>query len=254
MNALIATTETVIGESEVQTVNARDLHEFLQNKDHFSTWIKDRIEQYGFLENQDFVTFSENSEKGRPRIEYAVSLDMAKELSMVERNERGKQARQYFIACERRVKQQPAELTRLDLIKLALDSEEKRLALVAKVEEDAPKVQFYADVAIATNAQSVQEVAKVLGMGPNKLFQFMRDEGLLRRDNMPYQRYVDEGHFRVVERSFEIRGERRTYTRTMVSGKGLILIQRRLQQKTPSLQSLAGHRNGAGFLSMEQSR
>lgn len=77
----------------IQAVNARELHAFLQNKDHFATWIKDRIAQYDFQENQDFVTFSENSEKGRPRLEYAITLDMAKELSMVERNEQGKMAR-----------------------------------------------------------------------------------------------------------------------------------------------------------------
>lgn len=84
-----------------QAVNARELHAFLQNKDHFATWIKDRIAQYDFQENQDFVTFSENSEKGRPRLEYAITLDMAKELSMVERNEQGKMARRYFIECGR---------------------------------------------------------------------------------------------------------------------------------------------------------
>lgn len=89
----------------IQAVNARELHAFLQNKDHFATWIKDRIAQYDFQENQDFVTFSENSEKGRPRLEYAITLDMAKELSMVERNEQGKMARRYFIECERIARQ-----------------------------------------------------------------------------------------------------------------------------------------------------
>ncbi len=70
----------------------------------FADWIKDRIEQYGFIEETDYVAFSQNGEKGRPTVEYAISLDMAKELSMVERNDKGKQARQYFIECERRAK------------------------------------------------------------------------------------------------------------------------------------------------------
>ena len=85
----------VAGQAQ-QTVNARELHAFLENRDHFSTWIKDRISQYGFVENQDFVRYLENSKKplgGRPSMEYALSLDMAKELSMVERNTKGKQAR-----------------------------------------------------------------------------------------------------------------------------------------------------------------
>ena len=83
-----------------QTVNARDLHEFLGAGKMFSHWIKDRIESYGFVENQDFWVFAETGKNplgGRPAIEYALSIDMAKELAMVERNEKGRIARQYFI-------------------------------------------------------------------------------------------------------------------------------------------------------------
>jgi phage anti-repressor protein len=94
-----------IGGRTVPTVNARDLHAFLDNGDHFATWIKDRIDQYGFAENVDFVSYSETSEKGgRPRQEFALSIDMAKELGMVDRSEKGKQVRLYFIEIERRAK------------------------------------------------------------------------------------------------------------------------------------------------------
>lgn len=92
----------------IQAVNARELHAFLQNKRQFSDWIKQRISEYDFVENQDFVSFSQNCEKpkgGRPTTEYAITLDMAKELSMVERNEQGKMARRYFIECERIARQ-----------------------------------------------------------------------------------------------------------------------------------------------------
>lgn len=87
-----------------KAVNARELHQFLGNKREFATWIKQRIEQYGFVENQDFEVFDnfvKNSQGGRPTIEYALSLDMAKELSMVENNEKGRMARKYFIECEK---------------------------------------------------------------------------------------------------------------------------------------------------------
>lgn len=87
-----------------RAVNARDLHAFLESKRDFSNWIKDRIDKYGFVESQDFQVFNnfgENPKGGRPTIEYALSVDMAKELSMVEGNERGKQARRYFIQCEK---------------------------------------------------------------------------------------------------------------------------------------------------------
>lgn len=85
-----------------RAVNARELHQFLESKQDFSTWIKGRIEKFGFAENMDFEVFNKNMENpqgGRPMIEYALSIDMAKELSMVENNEKGRLARKYFIEC-----------------------------------------------------------------------------------------------------------------------------------------------------------
>jgi phage anti-repressor protein len=106
MQNLINIEQKQIGTQFVQSVYARDLHAFLENKDMFAHWIKDRISQFGFVENQDFVSFWENPQKpqgGRPSEEYHLTLDMAKELSMVERTPKGKEARQYFIECERRL-------------------------------------------------------------------------------------------------------------------------------------------------------
>jgi phage anti-repressor protein len=108
MSGLINIEHRNLGTAAVETVNARELHAFLENGDHFATWVRDRINQYGFVDGIDYTTFSANAEKGRPRIEYALSLDMAKELAMVERTEKGKQARQYFIECERQAKERPA--------------------------------------------------------------------------------------------------------------------------------------------------
>ena len=81
-----------------QAVNARELHTFLEVQTRFNDWIAARITDYAFVENQDYVRFTENSVKpqgGRPSIGYFISLDMAKELAMVERNEQGKEARRY---------------------------------------------------------------------------------------------------------------------------------------------------------------
>ena len=83
-----------------QAVNARELHQKLGSKRDFSNWIQDRISKYGFVENQDFEVFNkfvENSKGGRPSKEYALSLDMAKELCMIENNEQGRLFRKYFI-------------------------------------------------------------------------------------------------------------------------------------------------------------
>lgn len=104
--SLIPVTEGSIANTSQQLCNARDLHAFLEVGKDFATWIKGRIEQFEFVENQDFVTFITAPQNGGAgnrglRIEYHLSLDMAKELSMVERTAKGKEARQYFIKCER---------------------------------------------------------------------------------------------------------------------------------------------------------
>ncbi len=96
----------------ITTVSARELHEFLEVGRDFSTWIKGRVEEYKFKENQDFIVFpqiGENPNGGRPQLEYALTLDMAKELCMVEKNEKGREARLYFIECERIAKQSTSE-------------------------------------------------------------------------------------------------------------------------------------------------
>ncbi|MCX6218338.1 antA/AntB antirepressor family protein [Spirosoma sp.] len=126
MNELIRITTNEQG-SEV--VSARELYAFLEVKQQFSDWIKNRIIRYGFREGEDYVSLSKtlesddesifhktmkNSNAGRTATDYALTLDMAKELSMVERNDKGKQARQYFIEAEKALRQvvsQPAQLS-----------------------------------------------------------------------------------------------------------------------------------------------
>lgn len=97
-----------INGEQIQTVNARDLHAFLEVRSRFNDWFASRVKDYGFVENLDFVAFTEKSVKphsgGRPSREYHISLDMAKELSMVERTPKGKEARQYFIKMERKAR------------------------------------------------------------------------------------------------------------------------------------------------------
>lgn len=102
-----------IGDEVVQTVNARDLHKALGVGRDFATWIKDRIADYGFLKNVDYVvaktlentSFPQNWGKpnlgGRPSIDYHITLDMAKELAMVEKTAKGREIRRYFIECEK---------------------------------------------------------------------------------------------------------------------------------------------------------
>ena len=107
--SLIPVIDEFIGEEEQPCVDARTLHQWLKNGDRFSTWIKSRIKTYGFIENEDFVCLSvisetqrANGQKGKAKqTDYLLTLDVAKELSMVENNEQGRAARRYFINCEK---------------------------------------------------------------------------------------------------------------------------------------------------------
>ena len=101
---LIPVFNGLIQNQPVQLCNARELHTFLDIGKDYSTWIKDRINEYGFIQDEDYFIITERT-NGRPRKEYHITLDMGKELGMVERNERGRQIRKYFIECERRASQ-----------------------------------------------------------------------------------------------------------------------------------------------------
>ncbi|EKS9919503.1 antA/AntB antirepressor family protein [Campylobacter coli] len=89
--------------AEINSANAREIFQFLNSEQEYANWIKNRISHYNFIENQDYIIELVYT-KGRPRKEYYVTLDMAKELCMVENNEKGRQARRYFIECEKRLK------------------------------------------------------------------------------------------------------------------------------------------------------
>ncbi|EQA7274781.1 antA/AntB antirepressor family protein [Escherichia coli] len=98
--------EGTISNEPTLLVNARDLHGFLEVGKDFSNWIRARLNEYGFVENLDYILFSPNLAKtpGRRRKDYHLTLDTAKELAMVERNEKGRQIRRYFIECEKKLR------------------------------------------------------------------------------------------------------------------------------------------------------
>jgi len=151
----------------VKTVNARELWDFLDVKRDFSTWIKNRIEQYGFMEGVDFTTTKSIPQNGGTVINYHLSLDMAKELSMVERNDKGRQARQYFIECEKKSKGanlSPAELI-LQQAQRLVDHEKALTKMNSRIDLIEAKQQT-----IQTNYYTVSGYCSLRGI---KLTSFM---------------------------------------------------------------------------------
>ena len=210
----------------IPAVDARELHSFLQVGKDFSTWIKDRIDKYGFVEWDDFSPILGNSTGGRPTVEYALSLDMAKELAMVENNAQGKAARKYFIEVEKRYREeQPKKLTGQALVATALIEANKMLEQqAAQIEAMKPAAQFYADVAGSRDAIPMSQAAKIIGMGigRNRLFTILRDNGVLMANNEPYQKYIDNRWFRVVEQKYTLPdGEVKISIKTLVYQKGI---------------------------------
>lgn len=109
-NELVPVYETDTGE---RVVIARELHEFLEVNSKFADWIKNRITKYGFEEGIDYSSVSNFLESGGRSIEYILKMDVAKELAMVESNDKGSEARKYFIEVEKRFKSQIIDVDRL---------------------------------------------------------------------------------------------------------------------------------------------
>ena len=214
----------------IETVNARDLHLELKVGKVFAAWILERIEKYQFIDGQDFIVISEignNPNGGRPFKEYHISIDMAKELAMVENNEQGRKIRQYFIEVEKRARQltESKPPTGEKLIALALVEAQRFLAQKdAQIESMKPAVQFMADVTGSRDAIEMSQVAKIIGMGygRNKLFELLRENDVLRENNEPYQKYIDAKWFRVIEQQWkDDKGETHITIKTLVYQRGI---------------------------------
>lgn len=218
-----------------KAVSARELHSFLESKQDFSTWIKARIEKYGFVENQDFELFHKFVEQvsgGKHLTEYALSIDCAKEISMVEGNEKGKQARRYFIDCEKAMSHTIQTISRIDLAKMVIAAEEENQRLQIEAKENEHKVLFTNAVIGSASSCLIGELAKVISqnghtIGQNRLFDWLRDNGYLgkngERRNVPNQQYIEQGLFELKKGvRTGIDGVIHTTLTTKVTGKGQV--------------------------------
>lgn len=234
MKELISISESFFSGERIQTVNARELHEKLKVGSRFNDWIRNRIEKYGFTEGIDFITLTKNLVSGGKQKEYYISLDMAKELCMVENNELGRMFRKYFIEVEKRYRKiQTPKLPRnyLEALKELVRVEEERQALEAENKKIRPKAEAFDELISTEGNYTMSEVAKILKKGRNKLFKFLRIQGILRKNNEPYQEYVDRGYFKLRTYTIKHSNYEEVKVQTLVTPKGLEWIRKILKRE-----------------------
>lgn len=226
MNELLKIT---IDENQEPVMSARQLHEFLEIETPYHKWFP-RMTEYGFTENTDYIVtdiFVPNPLGGRQtQIDHIIKLDMAKEIAMIQRSEKGKQARQYFLQIEKEWNSPEKVMARALLM-----ADKKVHLLEAQIEADKPKVLFADAVSSSKSSILVGELAKLLRqngieIGQNRLFEELRNRGyLIKRAgsdwNMPTQRSMELELFEIKEHThIDGNGCNVTTKTTKVTGKG----------------------------------
>lgn len=199
MNSIIPVTIDI--ETKEQLVNGRDLHEGLGSKRQFSDWIKQRIDKYGFVDGEDFTVHKFVNGK-TVQIDYILTLDMAKELAMVDGSEKGREVRRYFINCEK-------ELKEMHFKALEIFTSKNRLYTMT----------------------DFSNICNIEGLGRDKMFKWAeRKEFIYKKfgDWTPYRRYIDKEYFEVKEKWNE---KANKFIKTlMITPKGAVWLHKKLRE------------------------
>ncbi len=229
---------TVHYENERPTVSGRDLHEKLGIKTAYKDWFP-RMCEYGFTEGKDFCSFLSESTGGRPATDHQLTIDMAKQICMIQRTDAGRRYREYFLDVERRWNAPEAVMARalqmanrqLAAVTGQLDRANLRLdAANAQLAEAKPKVIFADAVSTAKTSILVGDLAKLLRqngveIGQKRLFEWLRNNGYLMKTgesyNMPTQKSMERELFEIKEGTYiNPDGSVRVTKTTKVTGKG----------------------------------
>lgn len=218
--------------NDTQTVSARELHERLHIKTAFKDWFP-RMCEYGFEEGADFCSkLSETSQKGgRPAKDADISIDMAKQICMIQRTPEGKKCRQYLIDLEK------AWNTPEQIFARALRMADETINnLKLKIKEQKPLVTFAENVASSADAISMKQMANLaqdehIDIGRNRLIRFLKENKILMKDNTPYQQHLDRKYFDVIKvPKHTVCGEM-YFPTTVVTGKGQIWLLNKLKEE-----------------------
>jgi anti-repressor protein len=244
-----------------QLVSARDLHQFLvkdakggQKGQDFTHWIKDKID-LGFKIGKDYTSVgydylgniveengvAKNSELDNQQVrvdkrDYILTLDFAKHISMVQRNDKGEEARNYFLMCEKKLMNLKLPTTYKEALLALVEAEEQKELAQKQIEEQkeiieiqAPKVESFDKFIDADGLYSVNDAAKSLGVGQKKLFEALRESKILNRENVPYQKFLDSEYFKV--KTSTINAINRNVKTPKVTPKGLHWLRKLIQEE-----------------------
>lgn len=228
MNGLI---KIEINENYEQVVSARELHQKLGITQKFSDWFKYQSERLNMHDEMDFVTILGESSGGRPSTDYIFPLDIAKHLCMISGGEMAGKIRNYFIQVERAWNSPDQVMARAIQF-----SNAKIQWLQGRIEDLKPKADQHDLFLTGENCQPMNEVAKSLDIGRNKLFEYLRDKKVFMRNNVPYQNYLDRGYFKVIEKPIAMGGSNFNKTQTLVTSKGVEYIAKLLLADRPIIQ------------------
>lgn len=213
MNELIKVTY----DNDRATVSGRELHEKLEIKTPYTQWFE-RMAEYGFVENEDYIGLSQKCEKpsgGRPSVDHQMTIEMAKQICMIQRTDAGRRYREYFLEIERKWNDPQMVMARsliyankqLEILSGQLDAANARIEEAnAQIEEAKPKVLFADAVKASKTSIMVGELAKLLrqngvSIGQNRLFEWLRNNDYLMKSgesyNLPTQKSMERGLLRL---------------------------------------------------------
>lgn len=238
MDNLVASIDVKVNENQEPVVSGRQLHNGLEIGTRYNDWFN-RMLEYGFQKNQDYIAITQKRVTAQGNettyADHVLKLDMAKEIAMIQRSEKGKQIRQYFIQVEKEWNSPEKVMARALLMannQLSIATEQIQ-TLEGKIEEMKPAVVLKETLEVSKDSILVRELAKILkqngiDMGQNRLFEWLRENGyLIKRKgtdyNMPTQKSMELGLFEIKETNIvHSNGEVRTKKTSKVTGKGQV--------------------------------
>lgn len=224
MNELISVAYT----NDRPTVSGRELHEKLGIKTAYKDWFP-RMCEYGFKEGEDFCSFLSESTGGRPATEHQLTIDMAKQICMIQRTDEGRRYREYFLEVERKWNSPEAIMGR------ALRIAEAQLeAAKVKVSELAPKAAYYDRVTESAGSSGIRDTAKLFGMKLNEFTDYLIEKGYCYRNGknvlMPRSDKQWAGMFEVCEYMQKTPMGTKTRIYTVITPKGRAVLAKRMEK------------------------